>query len=252
MSLTTQQALRSLLGEADREALRATFGDAVRFDEPLAPYTSWKIGGPADAVVTTATQAELANLMRLCLRRKLPWWIVGGGSNVLVGDGGMRGIVIRLAGDFAAVEVHLDCSEVTGQPDDDAAHSSIADEHVASAADDPPRQLATQTKAHQVRQLRLRRGRYDSIGRSADLPRSIRRKWLVESHCVAEGRTQCFSIRFAEKAAQRLLRGKAHPRAAAARRPATSVMFPAPSIRTMAPAGTSSRMRVSSSSTHAT
>ena len=102
MSLTTQQALRSLLGEADREALRAIFGDRVRFDEPLAAYTSWKIGGPADAFVTAATQAELANLMRLCLRRKLPWWVVGGGSNVLVGDGGMRGIVIRLAGDFAA------------------------------------------------------------------------------------------------------------------------------------------------------
>jgi UDP-N-acetylmuramate dehydrogenase len=40
------------------------------------------------------------------LRRKLPWWVVGGGSNVLVGDGGVRGIVIRLAGDFAAAEVH--------------------------------------------------------------------------------------------------------------------------------------------------
>jgi UDP-N-acetylmuramate dehydrogenase len=112
LSLTTQQALRSLLGEADREALRAIFGDAVRFDERLAPYTSWKIGGPADAFVTAATQTELGNLMRLCLRRKLPWWIVGGGSNVLVGDGGMRGIVIRLAGDFAAVEVHLESGTV--------------------------------------------------------------------------------------------------------------------------------------------
>lgn len=112
MSLTTQQALRSLLAEADREALRSTFGDRVRFDEPLAPYTSWKIGGPADAFVTAATQAELADLMRLCLRRKLPWWIVGGGSNVLVGDGGMRGIVIRLSGDFAAVEVRVENDNV--------------------------------------------------------------------------------------------------------------------------------------------
>jgi UDP-N-acetylmuramate dehydrogenase len=106
MSLTTQQALHSLLEPADRAALRAILGDAARFDEPLAPYTSWKIGGPADALVTVATQAELADVMRLCLRRKLPWWVVGAGSNVLVGDGGVRGIVIRLAGDFAAVEVH--------------------------------------------------------------------------------------------------------------------------------------------------
>jgi UDP-N-acetylmuramate dehydrogenase len=50
--------------------------------------------------------------MRFSLRRKLPWWIVGGGSNVLVGDGGIRGIVIRLAGDFAAVEVRLENDDV--------------------------------------------------------------------------------------------------------------------------------------------
>jgi UDP-N-acetylmuramate dehydrogenase len=108
MSITTARALQSVLTESDREALRTIFGDAVRFDESLAPYTSWKIGGPADAFVTATTQAELADLMRLCLRRKLPWWIVGGGSNVLVGDGGVRGIVVRLAGDFAGVEVHAE------------------------------------------------------------------------------------------------------------------------------------------------
>jgi UDP-N-acetylmuramate dehydrogenase len=112
MSLTTRQALHSLLEAADRESLRAISGGAARFDEPLAPYTSWKIGGPADAFVTAATQAELAEVMRLCLRRKLPWWIVGAGSNVLVGDGGVRGIVIRLAGEFAAVEVHSENGDV--------------------------------------------------------------------------------------------------------------------------------------------
>jgi UDP-N-acetylmuramate dehydrogenase len=105
VSITAAQALRSLIGDADREALRAIFGDRVRFDEPLAPYTSWKIGGPADAFVTATSEAELAALMRLCLRRRLAWWIIGAGSNVLVGDGGVRGLVIRLAGDFAAVEV---------------------------------------------------------------------------------------------------------------------------------------------------
>lgn len=112
MSLTTQQALQSLLRGADREALRELFADRVRFDEPLAPYTSWKIGGPADAFVTAQSEAELAGLMRLCLRRRLPWWIVGAGSNVLVGDGGVRGIVIRLAGDFAAVEVRPENDDV--------------------------------------------------------------------------------------------------------------------------------------------
>ena len=49
-------------------------------------------------------EAELAALMRFCFKRKMPWFVMGGGSNVLVGDGGMRGVVVRLGGDFAAVD----------------------------------------------------------------------------------------------------------------------------------------------------
>ncbi|HEV3091016.1 MAG TPA: UDP-N-acetylmuramate dehydrogenase [Candidatus Cybelea sp.] len=112
MSLTTATAVESLLGPTDREALRAIFGARVAFDEPLAPYTSWKIGGPADAFVTAHGEAELAELLRWCLRRKMPWWVIGGGSNVLVGDGGVRGVVLRLAGDFAAVNVRPEEGEV--------------------------------------------------------------------------------------------------------------------------------------------
>ncbi|HEY2474778.1 MAG TPA: UDP-N-acetylmuramate dehydrogenase [Candidatus Cybelea sp.] len=112
MSLTTQRALLSLLTKSDREELDRIFGSRARFDEPLAPYTSWKIGGPADAFVTVHSEGELADLMRLSLRRKLAWWIVGGGSNVLVGDAGVRGLVIRLAGDFAAVEVGIEDGQV--------------------------------------------------------------------------------------------------------------------------------------------
>lgn len=112
MSVTTARALRSLLNDADRDTLRELLGERARFDEPLAPYTSWKIGGPADALVTAQNETELAELLRFCLRRKLAWWMLGGGSNVLVGDGGIRGVVIRLAGDFAAVGVRIDGASV--------------------------------------------------------------------------------------------------------------------------------------------
>ncbi|HTX58349.1 MAG TPA: UDP-N-acetylmuramate dehydrogenase [Verrucomicrobiae bacterium] len=105
MSLTTAQATQSLLTEADREALRTIAGARARFDEPLAPYTSWKIGGPADALVQVEDEAELAAIMRLCFKRRLPWFALGGGSNLLVGDGGMRAIVLRLGGAFAEVRV---------------------------------------------------------------------------------------------------------------------------------------------------
>ena len=76
---------------------------AVRFDEALAPYTSWKIGGPADAWLVLESEPQLAQVMRFALRRKMPWFVLGSGSNLLVGDGGIRGLVLRLAGEFAAI-----------------------------------------------------------------------------------------------------------------------------------------------------
>jgi UDP-N-acetylmuramate dehydrogenase len=105
MSVTTARAVRSLLRESDRESLEEIFGERVRFDEPLAPYTSWKIGGPADAFASVHEETELARLLRFVTRRRMPWWIIGAGSNVLIGDGGVRGIVIRLAGEFARARV---------------------------------------------------------------------------------------------------------------------------------------------------
>ncbi len=112
MSVTTARALRSLLEKSDRESLREIFGARVRFGEPLAPYTSWKIGGPADAFATVHDETELARLVRFATRRRMPWWIIGAGSNVLVGDGGVRGIVIRLAGEFALVRVRVEHGRV--------------------------------------------------------------------------------------------------------------------------------------------
>jgi UDP-N-acetylmuramate dehydrogenase len=112
VSLTTARALRPLLEPSDRATLRELFGACAHFDEPLAAYTSWKIGGPADAFVTVQNESELAELLRFCLRRKMPWWVLGSGSNVLVGDGGVRGLVIRLGGDFAAVRVRTNDGSV--------------------------------------------------------------------------------------------------------------------------------------------
>lgn len=103
--IAADSELRSLLTDADREKLVEICGDAVRFDETLAPYTSWKIGGPADAWVVAQSEAQLAEVLRLCARGKLPWFVLGSGSNLLVGDGGIRGLVLRLSGDFAAIDV---------------------------------------------------------------------------------------------------------------------------------------------------
>ena len=105
MTAMSEPNLSSLLDESDRARLREILGSNVRFDEPVAPFTSWKIGGPADALAQVATEDELAAILRLTFKRRLPWFVLGSGSNLLVGDGGIRGIVVRLGGDFASIAV---------------------------------------------------------------------------------------------------------------------------------------------------
>lgn len=112
MSATTASATASILRAGDRDDLRAICGERAAFDAPLAPFTSWKIGGPADALLLVESEDELAAIMRFCLRRKMPWFALGSGSNLLVGDGGMRGLVLRLAGAFAQIEVEASDDEV--------------------------------------------------------------------------------------------------------------------------------------------
>jgi len=132
--IAADDALRSLLDPGDREKLAHICGDCVRFDEPLAAYTSWKIGGPADAWVVVETEGQLAEVMRLCARRKLPWFVLGSGSNLLIGDGGIRGLVLRLAGEFAGIEVVQDDAQVTVRAGASAAMSLLTAKAASAGA----------------------------------------------------------------------------------------------------------------------
>lgn len=105
MTTSPRNPAASVIAAQDRETLAQLCGDSVRFDEPLAPYTSWKIGGPADAFITVPTNAMLGDILALTLKRKMPWFVLGSGSNILIGDGGIRGLVLRLAGEFTAIAI---------------------------------------------------------------------------------------------------------------------------------------------------
>jgi UDP-N-acetylmuramate dehydrogenase len=61
---------------------------------PLAPYTSMRIGGPADLLVICSTAWEIVETVRLAAHHDVPWHVLGGGCNVLVADAGVRGLVI--------------------------------------------------------------------------------------------------------------------------------------------------------------
>src|ERR1700722_4246380 len=81
-------------------ALRMTelqeFAEFTKANEPLAPYTHLKVGGPAEALVQPRTIQELSAVVRRCAENPLPLPLLGGGCNVLVQDEGVRGVVMRL------------------------------------------------------------------------------------------------------------------------------------------------------------
>jgi UDP-N-acetylmuramate dehydrogenase len=83
-------------GAFDLRAGMAGLRGEVRFDEPLSEWTSFRIGGPADALVVPADVDDLAQLVRLARAAKTRIFVIGG-TNLLVRDGGIRGIVVSLA-----------------------------------------------------------------------------------------------------------------------------------------------------------
>jgi len=76
------------------DVLRLKFGAAVQEEVSLAPFTSARIGGPADILVTVKTATELMDAMTVLWDYGMPYTILGGGSNALISDKGVRGVVV--------------------------------------------------------------------------------------------------------------------------------------------------------------
>ena len=94
------------------EDLNRIAGLVVRPGEPLARYTSFKVGGPADCLVEANTMAALGACLELLVRRGAPVLLLGNGSNLLVSDAGVRGVVLRLRGEFRRVRWRGDGARV--------------------------------------------------------------------------------------------------------------------------------------------
>jgi len=82
----------------------------VRPDEPMARHTTFGIGGPADYYAVAATEDQLLSLTDIARRRGVPFFLLGSGSNILVGDGGIRGLVIE--------NRHTHCDEPVPESED--------------------------------------------------------------------------------------------------------------------------------------
>jgi len=74
-------------------------------DEPLRNHTTFRVGGKADAFLSVRNEEQVKNVVAICNRYQVPFFILGNGSNLLVSDKGYRGMVIAIGNDFAKISV---------------------------------------------------------------------------------------------------------------------------------------------------
>jgi UDP-N-acetylenolpyruvoylglucosamine reductase len=94
------------LDPGDDLARMVSAGTVIRRNEPLARRTTLRVGGPADWYIEPATEPDLSRVLQFCGERRFPCFVLGRGSNLLVRDGGFRGVVVCLAHPgFSRIEI---------------------------------------------------------------------------------------------------------------------------------------------------
>jgi len=94
-------------------ALNAIAPDMVQFDAPLAPFTTFGLGGKAEALAQPNSVEELSQVLKIADDKNIPVFILGAGSNVLFRDGGFTGLVVKLDRGFS----NLSFGRVNGKPE---------------------------------------------------------------------------------------------------------------------------------------
>jgi UDP-N-acetylmuramate dehydrogenase len=82
------------------EELMLQFGKRARLGEPMSRHTTFRIGGPVDLLVDVESEVEVQRVVRYAEDHRLSLRVIGRGANLLVSDAGVRGIIVRLVGDF--------------------------------------------------------------------------------------------------------------------------------------------------------
>ncbi len=103
-----------MIDERQKIALMKICEDAVRFQCPMAPYTTFRIGGEADALCFAKSLAELRQLVSYLSRENIPYLVMGKGSNLLIRNGGFEGILIIMRGELAIIDHRERDEQVVG------------------------------------------------------------------------------------------------------------------------------------------
>ena len=80
--------------------------ERILINEPMKKHTSFRIGGPADIMVLPASEEEIIHALKVCKDTSVPFFIMGNGSNLLVRDKGIRGVVIKISENYSKIEVN--------------------------------------------------------------------------------------------------------------------------------------------------
>ena len=93
-----------------KEEMRQKFieilgNNRVLFDEPMSQHTTFRIGGPADVLAMPENYEQIREVLRLCREEKLPFFVLGNGSNLLVSDSGYRGVIIQMDRNMEEIRV---------------------------------------------------------------------------------------------------------------------------------------------------
>jgi UDP-N-acetylenolpyruvoylglucosamine reductase len=106
MNAVLEQPMNAAAQQAQSLAEQLSAASVVRANEPLAKRTTLRVGGPADLYVEPASEEDLALTLQFAAEQTLPLFVLGRGSNLLIRDGGVRGMVICLTQqNFARIEV---------------------------------------------------------------------------------------------------------------------------------------------------
>ncbi|MBV1816537.1 UDP-N-acetylmuramate dehydrogenase [Anaerosalibacter bizertensis] len=95
----------------DKKDIKRIFSDnenigKVLLDEPMKNHTSFKIGGPADIMIIPGNEKELIEGIKICKDNNINYYIMGNGSNLLVSDKGIEGVVIKISEEFGDIVVN--------------------------------------------------------------------------------------------------------------------------------------------------
>lgn len=96
-----------------KEALRMMGGNHISFNVPMKPHTTFHVGGTADAFYEAEALDQLVEIVSYASKEKMPYFVLGKGSNTLIKDSGIRGLVIRLRGTLTEVDREPDEEELT-------------------------------------------------------------------------------------------------------------------------------------------